>query len=76
MAASNSGNTLNIAFTPVTTFNPGGSGTIEVRFPYWFFLVSSGEYSYNPTAENKCTSECFRLTSSIISNDILTIVYE
>lgn len=62
-----SGNTLVIDFTPKTTMSPGGSGRVDLTIPYWYFVDQTGEYMYNPTATNKCASDCMNIYESFLS---------
>ena len=40
---------------------PNGKGSIELQIPEWYEVGTTGEYMYNPTAENKCKSTCMHI---------------
>lgn len=55
---------------------PDGAGVIEIGIPYWYIIQQTGERMYNPTASNKCSSACMKITSSGLENDVIRILYE
>lgn len=46
---------------------PGGAGRIDLKIPYWYYVDNTGDYMYNPTATNKCSSDCMDIYSSFLS---------
>jgi hypothetical protein len=54
---------------------PGGTGSIEIGIPYQYFLTTSGERMYNPTASKRCSSTCMNVFHSELVVDRLQIDY-
>lgn len=64
IGAASPSNTLIISFTPSATMSLSGAGAIDIGVPYWYKVGNTGEFMYNPTAQKKCSSECFRVVTS------------
>jgi len=43
---------------------PGGEGTITLEMPPWYSNSGTDFQMYNPEAEDKCSSDCMKITSS------------
>lgn len=76
VGSSKSSNTLRLEFTPSKTLSRTGSGRIDIGLPYWYLIQGTGQYSYNPGAEDKCSSDCMSITNSALNIGTLEIKYE
>ena len=55
---------------------PEGAGKIEIEVPTWYVVGNTAEYMYNPTANDRCSSSCMRVSNSEIVNDRIIINYD
>ena len=55
---------------------PNGKGSIELQIPEWYEVGTTGEYMYNPTAENRCKSSCMHIYESKLVNGRILIMYD
>jgi hypothetical protein len=71
-----SANTLTFSWTPKTTMNPSGAGSITMEMPFWYKIKDTGVYMYDSVAKNKCSSTCMQVTASELSNSLILIKYD
>ena len=56
---------------------PGGEGTITLEMPPWYSNSGTDFQMYNPEAEDKCSSDCMKITNSglVETSNVIKIDY-